>query len=61
MKKIADKSLLEVDDVASETLAEILVLQGSYDKAIAMYERLQLLFPEKSSFFAEQIENLKNK
>ncbi len=61
VKKIADKSLLEVDDVASETLAEILVLQGSYDKAIAMYERLQLLFPEKSSFFAEQIENLKNK
>jgi hypothetical protein len=58
-KKIADKSLRDNEDIASETLAILLVNQGSYTKAIEMYERLSLKFPEKSSFFAEQIENLK--
>ena len=54
-----EKSVMESQEVASETLAGLLVAQEQYGKAIKMYERLQLLFPEKSPYFAEQIDNLK--
>lgn len=58
---LAQKSLRENHDLASETLAMILEKQGHYDKAIRMYERLGLIFPEKSGFFAEKIKNLKKR
>ena len=45
--------------IVSETLAGIYAEQGCYDRAIQMYEILSLHFPEKSSIFAAQIENLK--
>ncbi len=57
----AEQSLKESKDLASETLAELLVAQEQYDKATKMYERLILIFPEKSTYFAEKIRNLKNK
>ena len=56
---IAKKSVKENEDIISETLAELLAKQGSRKKAIQMYERLSLIFPEKSTFFAEKIEKLK--
>ncbi len=56
----AERSLKERPDLASETLAELLVAQEQYDKAIEMYKRLILKFPEKSSYFADKIKNLKN-
>lgn len=56
---IVEKSISESNDIATETLAELLAQQGRYKKAIQMYERLRLLFPEKSSFFADKIEKLK--
>ncbi len=59
-KSFALKSIVENEEIASETLAEILVEQGSIRKAINMYERLSLIFPEKSTFFAKRIEKLKN-
>ncbi|MEO0338369.1 MAG: hypothetical protein AAF242_04065 [Bacteroidota bacterium] len=55
----AEISVTENDDMASETLAELLVAQMQYKKAIDVYQRLSLIFPEKSLFFAEKIENLK--
>ncbi|MBK7336556.1 MAG: hypothetical protein IPJ00_10435 [Saprospirales bacterium] len=58
---LAKKSLQEKGDLVSETLAELLARQGHVQKAISMYEKLGLIFPEKSSFFASQIEKLKHK
>ncbi len=48
-------------DVISETLAEVLASQGHIHAAIEMYEKLGLIYPEKKSFFAVKIENLKNR
>lgn len=49
------------DESVSETLAEIYVKQEFYQRAIDIYEKLILLYPEKSAYFATLIENLKNK
>lgn len=46
-------------DLASESLAKILVRQGKTDRAIAVYERLMVKHPEKMAYFAAQIESLR--
>ena len=56
----AEKSVTESDELASETLAILLERQGQFQKAIEIYERLRLKFPEKSAFFADKIQELKN-
>tara|TARA_B110000037_G_scaffold222957_1_gene300871 strand:- start:1748 stop:2680 length:933 start_codon:yes stop_codon:yes gene_type:complete len=44
----------------SETLAQILVVQQKYTEAIEVYNTLSLKYPEKSIYFAHQIEKIKN-
>jgi len=43
----------------TETLAEIYLKQGLWDKAINAYEVLSLKYPEKSGFFADRIKEIK--
>ncbi|MBX0332054.1 hypothetical protein K3G39_02270 [Pontibacter sp. HSC-14F20] len=46
--------------MASESLANIFIKQGKPKKAVKIYEQLILKYPEKKSYFAEQIEKLQN-
>ena len=48
------------DDLITETLAKIYIDQKKYNKAIKAYNILSLKYPKKSSFFADQIEKIKN-
>lgn len=48
------------EELISEQLAEILGKQGYYKKAISMYGKLALKYPEKSIYFAGLIQGLKN-
>ncbi len=45
--------------IMTETLAQIYLEQKKYTKAIQAYEILILKYPEKSSFFADRIKNIK--
>jgi len=53
-----DDSIVENEEVASETLADLLALQGQKLKAIKMYKTLSLKFPKKSRLFADKIAEL---
>ncbi|TRX64583.1 tetratricopeptide repeat protein [Carboxylicivirga sp. M1479] len=46
------------DDLMSETLADIYIKQKHYDKAISIYEKLSLKYPEKNVYFARRISDL---
>ena len=47
------------DELITETLAKIYMKQEKYNKAIKAYEILSLKYPKKSSFFADQINDIK--
>ncbi len=57
----AEKSLLNTDQIVTETLARILTTQNKHQSAISMYEKLSLKLPQKSHYFATLIKELKTK
>jgi hypothetical protein len=55
---MAKKSVEDNDTIVSETLANIYIDQGNTEKAIRIFEKLSLLYPDKSTYFAALIKNL---
>ena len=58
---VAQTSVVDKENIISETLATIYLNQGYVEKAISVYQKLSLKNPEKSVYFAKLIEKAKNK
>lgn len=58
VEKMAMESITLNDDIVSETLAEIWARQHQYQTAIQIYQKLSLLNPNKSAYFAQKIQEL---
>ena len=52
---------VEMKEVVTETMAEVLAMQGNKAKAMELYHKLSLAYPDKSAYFAAQIEKLKHR
>jgi len=61
-KKVEKMAELSINDreVVTEAMAEVWEKQGNKAKAAEIYGKLSLLNPDKSSYFAAKIEQLKN-
>ncbi len=57
--EIIEKSVVEKQMLMTETLANLYVKQKKYDKAIQAFRILSLKYPKKSSYFANQIKEIK--
>ena len=49
---------IEGKEPVTETMAEVLAKQGMPERARVVYEKLSLLNPDKSAYFAAKIEQL---
>ncbi|TFV94347.1 hypothetical protein E4S40_09965 [Algoriphagus kandeliae] len=59
-ENLAESSTKIKDELITESFAKLLIKQGKKEKALQIYKKLSLMFPEKSAYFADLIENLKN-
>lgn len=55
------QSIQDTSNFISETMAKVFARQGQYERAIRIYQQLSLKYPEKNTYFAAKIEELKNK
>ncbi|WP_026952870.1 hypothetical protein [Algoriphagus mannitolivorans] len=58
-ENLAEPSTKLNQNLMTESFAKILIKQGKKDKAIEIYEKLSLKFPDKRTYFADLIEKLK--
>lgn len=60
--KVNIKESIKIDqsELMTETLAKVYLEQKKYKKAIRAFKILSLKYPEKSGFFADQIQRVKN-
>ncbi len=56
--EMAVNSIAKEDGLASESLADIYIKQGKYDKAVEMFRKLSLRNPQKNTYFARKIEEV---
>ncbi|MEN1783958.1 MAG: hypothetical protein AAGF77_02365 [Bacteroidota bacterium] len=56
---ISESTTINKDELMTETLAKVYLEQRKYKKAVQAFKILSLKYPEKSSFFADQIEAVK--
>jgi hypothetical protein len=59
MIDLAQRQEFVKEELMTETLAKILVQQHKYRKALQAYKILSLKYPEKNTFFASQIKEIK--
>ncbi|KAB5489458.1 MULTISPECIES: hypothetical protein [Flagellimonas] len=57
---IKESTKFDKNELMTETLAKVYLEQKKYKKAIQAYKILSLKYPEKSGFFADQIQAVKN-
>ena len=58
-KSESNNDMISQAGFMTETLAKLYLEQKNYDRAIQSYKILILKFPEKSSYFANQIKKIK--
>lgn len=56
---LSSKNQILTDDMVTENLANIMVKQGRFEKAIEIYNKLIWKFPHKKAYFAGRIKELK--
>jgi|GEM_PF-744825 len=60
-KKVSEDAHQSVrrEEIVTEAMAEVLLRQGHREQAIQLFSKLSFQFPEKSSYFAARIEQIK--
>ena len=57
---LSEQSWVNSNELMTETLAKVFIKQKKYVKALEAYQILSLKYPEKNSFFADQIKEIKD-
>jgi tetratricopeptide (TPR) repeat protein len=60
VEQLAEKSN-EEDEIVTEAMGEVYMQQGKYEQAEEIFKKLSLLYPNKSTYFANKFELLKDK
>jgi tetratricopeptide (TPR) repeat protein len=58
INEVVKKSVEQEFEIVTETMAKVYLKQGYKDRAIKIYQQLILANPEKSSYFANQIQKI---